>query len=287
MKILRQTIILILSLAITTSCDKANVLTEYSKTDTDEALFIDSLKKMDNLDWDGAIDILTNQLSTDYRARRDVKERLMQAYGGKCGISFFDLIANLKGVSSSKMFEFSLQIFGNRSVNVAACDNSFNVLMNLGTSGVSRTNDENLFAAVLGLTKMATNLHVKLDTENAGLGNGTVDAGWDSCNSGAAVGLTDAQVDKVISGVGLIFENLAVLGAQLTSGSAGTSLTNALNQCESYLGAGNCTIVQESAVTPQIRRLFRRMMSSSAMGFGACDLNDMMTPSCCPGIANP
>ncbi len=125
---------------------------------------------------------------------------------GSAGISFFDLIANLKNVSSGKMFGFSLQIFGNRSVDTAACDNAFNVLMGLGVNGLSRTNDENLFAAILGLTKMATNLHHKLDTESSGLGNGTVDVGWDSCPTSNAAGrLSDAGVDKVISGIGLIF----------------------------------------------------------------------------------
>ncbi len=88
MKHLRKIFIFILCMAITTSCDKANVLTEYSKTDTDEALFLESQIKMDDLDWDGAIDILANQLSTTYQARRDVKVRLMHAYGGKCGDFF-------------------------------------------------------------------------------------------------------------------------------------------------------------------------------------------------------
>lgn len=284
----RNIFIIILSLTLTTSCSNPNVLTEYSRTSSDEALYLEAKNKMDDFDWDGAITILTTDLSSAYQARSEVKETLMHAYGGKCGILFLNLINSLKNVSSSKMFEFSLQIFGGQNVDATACDNAFTTLMSLGTSSLSRTNDQNLFAAILGLTKMAVNLHRKFDTDVAGLGDGVVDVGWDSCpDSAAANRLSDAEVDKVISGVGLIFENIAVLGAELSSGSAGSSLASALNSCESALGVGNCSIVDESTVTPQIRRLFRRMISSSAMGFGTCDISDEITPGCCPGITNP
>ncbi|MEN0058293.1 MAG: hypothetical protein AAGB31_05625 [Bdellovibrio sp.] len=279
---------LILNLAVTSSCDSNNVLTEYAQTDTDEALYLDARNYIDDFEWDKAIDILTTQLSAEYRAQTEVQETLMYAYGGKCGISLFDLIGNLKNVTSTKMFEFSLQIFAGKVVNTASCDNAFNTLMGLGSSSVNRTADQNLFAAILGLTKMSTHLHAKFDTDNGGMGNGVVDVGWNSCTaSNSTLRLSDSEVNKIISGVGLIFENIAVLGAQLTSGTAGGSLTSALSTCESVLGTGNCSIVQESAVTPEIRRLFRRMISSSMMGFGTCDLTDMITPSCCPGLSVP
>lgn len=285
---LKKAALVILGVFIITSCEQPNVLTEFSNTTSDEALYLEAKQKMNDFDWNRAISILTTELSADYRIRTEVKETLMHAYGGKCGILALDLIASLNEATSSKMFEVSLQIFGGQSVDTSACDNSFDTLMSISSDSTQRTSDQNLFAAILGLSKMATNIHVKFDTESSGLGDGVVDAGWDSCpDSTDPARLSDAEVKKIISGVGLIFENLTVLGSELTSGTASASLTDALNSCESVLGVGNCTIVDEAAVTPEVRRFFRRMISSSAVGYGTCDISDSTTPSCCPSIANP
>ncbi|WII72876.1 hypothetical protein QJS83_03200 [Bdellovibrio sp. 22V] len=351
---IRNVFIIFMSLLLTTSCGQPNVLTEYSNTDSDEALYLDAKNKLDDSDWDGAINIITTELSSSYQARVDVKETLMYAYGGKCGIDFFELVNQLKNVSSSKMFEFALQIFNGKVVDVAACDNAVAVLRSIGTTAAARTNSQNLFAAILGLTRMATTLHAKLDTESSGLGNGIVDAGWDSCtNSSAAGRLSDAEVDKIVTGVGLIFENLAVLGGELTSGSAGGAFDAAKTLCETTIplpaigephdweatippGTGwddpmldlklpasptwadlglpadvadpiDCLNTDDTAVPAKMRRIFRRLISSSTQGFGTCDVANVTfnfdenanrdvlpydplitaASNCCPALATP
>lgn len=229
----RNLMIILLCLLLTTSCGQPNVLTEYSNTDSDEALYLDAKNKMDDFDWDGAIDIMTNQLSAGYQARNDVKTSLMHAYGGKCGISFFDLIHSLSNVSSTKMFEFVLQLYANKVVDVTACDHAITVLKSIGATAAERTNQQNAFAAILGLTRMATTIHAKFDTESSGLGNGIVDAGADSCVIGNGVGqLSDADMNRIIAGLGLVFENLSALGDQLTGGTAGSSFDAAKTLCE-------------------------------------------------------
>lgn len=241
----RNLLNILISLLLTTSCGKPNVLTEYSSTNSDEALYLDAKNKMDAFDWNGAISILTTQLSAGYQARNDVKTTLMHAYGGKCGISFFDLIKSLKSVTSTKMFEFALQLYANKIVDVAACDNAITVLKSIGATAVSRTTSQNSFAAILGLTRMAATLHSKLDTDFAGLGDGIVDAGSDPCAISAAAGrLSDAEVNKVVSGVGLIFENLSALTGQLGAGTAGTAFGSAKTLCETAVPTLNKTTPQ-------------------------------------------
>lgn len=320
--------ILIFSLALllTSSCDKPNNLTEFSSTESDEALYFEAKKAMNSSNWEGAIDIMTNQMSATYRARSEVKESLMHAYGGQCGISFFDFINNLKSVSSSKMFEFSLQMFGGRVVNQEACDSAVDTLISLGATAASRTTNQNVFAAILGLTRMSTTLHAKFDQEFSGLGNGVVDAGWDSCNTAdTAQTLSDEEMNRVVTGAALIFENLAVLGDQLTSGSAGGAFDAAKTLCEAsvigdpdqYGAPGgtawsditgipadfaeplNCLNVDTSLVTDKMRRIYRRLISSSTMGFGTCDLSDVdasitgppfavtFSSNCCPALVTP
>lgn len=236
MKSLRKIIILVLSLMLTTSCDKPNVLTEYSKTDGDEALFYESGKMIDSENWDGAIEILTTDLSASYRSQAKVKERLMYAYGGKCGINFFNLIKGLKNVSSSKIFEFALELYANQQTDNTACDNAIATLRDLGATADLRTNNQNVYAALLGLTRMAVALKTKLDTESSGLGNGIVDASWNSCTpSAAASHLADADVNRIATGIGLIFENLSYLTDELTAGSAGSAFDSAKTLCEASL----------------------------------------------------
>ncbi len=340
----RKLIVIVLCFVITASCEKANVLTEYSNTDSDEALYLDAKNKIDDSDWDSAIDILTNQLSTSYQARNDVRTTLMYAYGGKCGISFFDMINALKSATSTKIFELALRLFSGKNVNVAACDNAVNVLMSLGTTAAERTRDQNLFAAILGLSRMAATLHSKFDTEFSGLGDGSVDAGADSCAIASTAGrLSDAEMNKIVTGVGLIFENLAVIGEELTSGTAGSTFDDAKALCETtfplpaigvphdwdnslppattwtdvglstntptWVDLGlpadvadpiNCLNTQDSAVPDKMRRIFRRMISSSTMGVGSCDISNMnlvvdtsssplahVSANCCPGLAAP
>lgn len=229
----KNLLVILMSLVLTTSCGQPNVLTEYSNTDSDEALYLDAKNKMDDFDWDGAIDIMTNELSASYQTRNDVKTSLMHAYGGKCGISFFDLIHSLSNVSSTKMFEFALQLYAGKVVDVTACDNAIAVLKSIGATAAERTNQQNAFAAILGLTRMATTIHAKFDTESSGLGDGIVDAGADSCAIADVAGrLSDTDMNRIISGVGLVFENLSALGDELTGGSAGTSFEAAKNLCE-------------------------------------------------------
>lgn len=313
MRKLRIVITILMALTITTSCGQPNILTDYSNTTSDEALYLNAKNKLDDSDWDGAITIITTGLSSGYQARNEVKETLMHAYGGKCGISFLNLINSLKNVSSTKMFEFALQIYAGRTVDLTACDNAYTTLVSLGTAA-TRTNDQNLFAAILGLTQMAATLHAKLDTDVAGVGDGIVDAGWDSCEvSSAANRLSDDEVNKIVTGVGLIFENLAALGSALTAGTAGSAFTSAKTLCEtpltipaigtpaSYGGAGtwpdyglpaspswtnfglpadladplNCLNTDPTLVAAKMRRIFRRMISSASQGLGTCDLSNV------------
>ncbi len=338
----RNFIIIILSLALTTSCGKPNVLTEYSTTDSDQAFYLDAKNLIDDSSWDAAITILTTKLSASYRARTDVKTTLMYAYGGKCGISFLNLINNLKTAQSTEMFKIALGLFTNTNVNVAACDLAIDTLHSIGATAADRQSEHNLFAAILGITRMGTTLHSKFDKESGGLGDGTVDVGWNSCVvSNAALRLSDDDMNRIVSGVGLIFENLAALGDQLTSGSAGSSFDAAKTLCEAtipmptigipydwdnniantvkwsdlpltprlpdpptWVNLGlpsdfsdpiNCLNTHADQVPDKMRRIFRRMIASSSMGFGTCNLSSVnvqinpnanplaaITMGCCP-----
>lgn len=289
----KRLLLVLVSMMLTTSCGKPNILTEFSQTDSDAALFIEAQKKIDAFAWDEAIAILTVDLSSSFRSRTEVKEALMGAYAGKCGLSFVNLFKGLANMSASdSLFVMVLKPFAGVSVDPAACELSETILKDLGATYASRTNDQNLFATMLGFAKMGTYLHSKFDVDTGGIGDGGVDVGWDSCPASAStLRLEDAEVDGVILGLGMLFENLAALTAAISGANSGVdAISDAMADCEAALGGapGACTITDPASITPVLRRLFRRMISSSSFGYGTCDINDMIPPvGCCPAESFP
>jgi hypothetical protein len=289
MKFFKNIILLLGVLLSLTSCSDPNFFKQFSKQDSDEALYHEALKKIDALDWDAAINIMANQLSASYKQSVKVRESLMGAYAGKCGLSFVTLVSGLAS-STGGIFKLALGAFGGLQVDVASCDSAALILQSLGSS-TERTQNQNLYAAILGLTKLGVNLHNTLDTESSGIGDGAVDGGSDVCAepvSTTAGQLTDAEIKKVIVGTGLIFENIATLAAAIGTGNAGVDSMNAAKTaCEAIAGVGNCTITDEgsTAITPQAIRFFRRLVASSSMGVGSCDISVPL--SCCPALAVP
>lgn len=296
----KRTLILLLSLTLTTSCGQPNLLTDVSETDSDEALFFEAKKKIDALEWDTAIDIIENQMSDGYAAQVDVQEALAGAYAGKCGFTFVDIINGLKNSPSSSIFPFFMSIFAGNTLDTSACDQSISIITSFG-SVLERTNDQNLFLTILGIARIGTTLGAKLDPTQDGVADGVYKTDYNICHNysggaGSAAtdgwpqgdpmqnplniplpvasparAITDTEAKKIASGIGIIFENMSALAAVLSGGNSTlTALQDALTQCETVAGAGNCTATNIAAVTPELLYTIRVLMDSSAMGFGTC-----------------
>lgn len=291
MRILFWLIPLTISLFLTSCGGDSNALTATANLTTDEARYLTAVKKIDSGEYQTAIDIIVNQISAVYKEKIEVKESLMGAYAGKCGISITGLIQGL-GTFSGSVFSFSLSPFAGTIVDPSACDSAIAVLQSIG-SAATRNENQNVYGAILGLAKIGVNLHSTFDQESSGLGNGVVDATWNSCTAAAtstAGKLTDAEVKKIITGMGLIFENITALSSVIGATNAGvSSLDAAKTQCTATAGAV-CTVTSETSVilTPAVVRLYRRMIASSVFGFGTCDISSStVPPSCCPALAYP
>ncbi|MGE5086307.1 MAG: hypothetical protein ACM3MG_08425 [Bacillota bacterium] len=298
---------LILSLGLTTSCDKSNVLTEYSQTNSDEALYIDAKNKMDNLQWQAAIDIIEQSMSSGYRARRDVQNSLAGAYAGKCGVTFFDLISGLKNSPSPQIFPYFMGIFAGVTLDTPSCDTAIQIMQGIGTVA-QRTSDEDLYLALLGLTRIGTTLSAKFDQSPS---NGTIDSNSTVCNNNASGAetdgwaaqfkaspfnfpsapaamthyVTDTEVKKIIVGLGLIFENAAALTTALGGGSnsALDGINSAKTACASAIGAitnnavTTCEFISEASVPSSLVYAFRLMLRSDDFGFGGCSISTNLT----------
>lgn len=297
---LKFVFIILLSLALTTSCGQPNVLTEFSKTDSDEALYVEAKKQLDLYEWQGAIDIIEDEMSAGFRARMDVVETLASAYAGKCGLIFFDLVQGLSNNPSTALFPYFMDIFKNQTLDTPSCDEAIELIEGLGTV-TTRTQDQNLFMALLGIARLGTTLSSKLDQDDH---NGVADAPFNMCHDYSGGGpadvwpapynappftdppfsipqppptmdhyLSDTDVTQVITGLGLVFENLAALGAAIGGVSTIDALEEALEDCEDVNGgSGSCTITDPANVTAETRYAFRLLLDDGDMGFGSCSM---------------
>jgi len=292
------------------SCTQPNALGDLAQTNTDQALYIQAQQDLDNSDWDDAINILTTQLSTSYQAQPSVVQSLAGAYAGKCGVNFPDLANNMKQANSSTvLFSYIMQAFHGVAVAPAYCEQAITTMQTLGTVQ-TRTTDQNLYMAILGMARVGTTLGSAFSLTTA---DGGTDSSFSVCNNyvaGVATDgytpaeiaggapappaqphyfLTNLQVQTVAAGVGLIFENISALTSafSVTAGPLITSITSAQTECESFMGPGNCTVTSPAAVSAQLIYAYRVFLDTSSYGIGSCDptITNYNTPGfCCPAL---
>lgn len=304
MRCLKNFLVVFMSLVLTTSCGQPNVLTEFSQTDSDEALFVEAQKKIDNLEWQAAIDIIENEISDGYRVRSDVVEALAGAYVGKCGLTFLELVSGMTNSPSSNLFPYFMGIFKNMTLDPDSCETAIGLIESFGTVS-QRTQDQNLFLAILGIARLGVTLSYKLDqVDHDGLpdasysvcedytDNGDVDALDNNPSSPWVMAplniykvmprplpapthfLNDADMRKVVAGLGLVLENMTALGAAIGgNNSVITSLESFKTQCQAQAGV-SCEITKPADVNSDLMKYaFRLFLDTSDVGFGTCSLS--------------
>lgn len=275
----------ILCITFSTGCGPTNVLDEYSNTSSDAAKFFEAKQLLDRSEWADVIDIIENDLSASYAAKAEVKEVLASAYSGQCGFTFMDILSGLEDATSSNFFPLFLSIFSNNQIQVASCDQAISILQSLGTV-TTRTAKQNLFLSILGMARVGTTLASRLDADFDGI----ADAGSKVCESvHADPHLPTAQVKKIATGIGLIFENISALSGMLDSSSNSLGgMEDALAACTS-LGVGvDCVVTNEADVSNELDYVVRSMLDTGDYGFGTCVLGSSdPLEQCCPTITPP
>ncbi|WP_413560043.1 hypothetical protein [Bdellovibrio sp. HCB209] len=291
-----------MTLSITTSCGTENVLSEMSNKESDAAYFIDAKKKLDEMEWDSTISIVTTKMSATYQGRRDVKMILASAYAGKCGLIFVDLIHGMTNNTATELFQYFMGIWGGRTVNPDSCESAIAVLQGIGPAA-SRTTNENLFLALLGVARIGTNLSAKLD---AGTPDGAKDADATVCDEdqtgnisawpdptplppfpavppGLNHYLQSSDVKRVAAGLGLVFENITALTDALGGGTTIDAIGDMGDACDEALQAiagpsASCSgMVTPDDVSDEMVYAMRVMMDTSDFGFGVCSIDDTAT----------
>lgn len=261
----------------------ANVFEGMANKTTDEALFEDVQKLMDDESWDEAITKL-NSMSSEYKARSDVIEAWAGVYAGKCGLNFLEYFKTLgdANLAGTPLFKFLMNAWTGETVSPSYCTLAQTKLEEISTSASQRTPGQNLFMAILGMVKIGVYLRSYADRDGAGnLGDGTAEI--NVCTNDAS-NLANANLDEIVTGMGLITTNLAYLTAVLSNNSISGALTTVDTACQASPGA--CGRTNAADVTNADRDLFRDILNTSAsnptaaVGVGAC--SNALVTACCP-----
>lgn len=289
-------------LIVLTSCS-GNVLRDIASVENSETLFTEARKLMDASLFDEAYDklVLIESQDTDFAETNRFKKTKAGVQAGQCGMTFITFIDGLSSASGGNVFKILMQAFSQRAVDPQKCADAQTTIESLS----SADDDQLLFLAVLGMAKVGTGLRDKADRDGAdSLGDGTADGGFDVCSTTTADNrLDDTDMKHIITGLGLTLKNFALIGGSFSGSTTEGTLNSLQDFCDDPAGDGTgagkdadkieCQItdVDSAALTPQLVRVFRRLLKMSDQGLGtatpSCTLNPLDAAYCCPGLATP
>lgn len=288
MKILgiKRGLLIAVAAALCLSCGGSNYLMPMSIQNSDEALYQAALKLVDKQDYDGALDKIASMTSNG-QSRQDVILTKSGCYAGKCGLNFFSFASNLGGGGAP--FAMFMAGFVGLTVNVNHCQTAQSLIEgNFGTTGIARLgslgsrigNNVNTFMAVLGMSKIGTQLKGIADLDN----DGVADPAFNACT------MTQAQIAQVGTGFALVLDNLTAIISNLSGGNAAL-LANLSVACAAAPGGTNpCTITDYNdptwtggtAAQISVQTAIQSLTKASTVGIGACIGTPFYPFDCCP-----
>ncbi len=276
-----MTFLLAASLAMT-GC--SNIFEDASNKNSDEALLEDARKSINDQDYDTAL-AKFDAMSADFKTGTDIIEMWAGAYAGKCGLDFISYFGSLgtTTMGTNTIFKFLMSAWSQKVISPSHCTLAQQKLEEISANAAERTNSQNLFMAILGMVKIGVYLREYADKDGTGnLGDGTPDAAVNVCTNNSS-NLPDAALDEVITGMGLLTNNLAYLTAALAAGDITTALDTLNTACG--LSPGTCGKTDPSTITNGDRDSFRDLLSTSQtnatapVGIGSC--TDAGVTPCC------
>lgn len=244
----------------------SNIFAGGAKKTLDAAKFVDAEIKINNRDWDGAIETILS-MTTKYKARSDVKFLLSSAYAGKCGLDFLAVAQRLSQQGgTSNLFQMLLSIIKGGNQNGADADIRLSdycmlaedSINSISTDPAERNADQNTLAAFIGLSKATVALAITMDIDGDGVADAT-----NPCT------IPDGDADHIVTGV-----TSAYLSLQEVGGTIGEAFVAAmLVMCGELAGTAAgiydfCPVSDIATITADQRRGARGMVRETANGFG-------------------
>lgn len=258
----------LLTVGSTIGCS-ANILEAFADTTSDEALLFKAKMKINDGDYTTALTYFTS-MTPLFLTRRDVIGVRSSAYAGICGLDFLDLVDGITNMGTTRLFVLLMQEFTLGTTDKRdACVLAENYMQTISTSYTDRTSDENLFLALINLSKMGVIFNRLADAD----ADSSLDAGFDAC---AAGDFPDADVREVGTAI-----NLMRTSASGVTGTTFTSFASAVNTiCDNWPGGlatynfcvdGSGPIFSGASFTAnQLKGIRSLVNESSDVGLGSC-----------------
>ncbi len=271
---------------VSTSCS-SNILDEFAKKDTNEALLFEAKKDMNDSEWTAAIAKFAD-MSSDFLAQRDVKLQNAKAYAGRCGLDLLQLFEDLStNLSTGRLYALLMAGFvGGTATQADDCATAEGLIVSIAASAGSRTSEENTTLAFVSFAKMGATFAAFADDT---LSDGSTDADFNGCQDNLTPGMPDAYVREV--GIGLAIASTSLTAAIASGGlSGGGELSSATSACTALEALGAqynfCTETDTASLTAdQVKAIRWTMMDNQSVGLGgasACDLSNASCPIACP-----
>lgn len=262
-----------LSLILFIGC--ANIFEPAGDKNSDEALYEEAQKYVNDSDYDSAIEKF-EAISATFLAQEEVRKAYAGALAGKCGLNFLEYFNSLSG-ASSVIFKWFMNAFTDKVIDPDSCAEAQAQMELLSESKGSLDDGEKLFMAILGMVKIGTNMRHKADVDGASnLGDGSMDAGFNVCaNVNDTSHFTDDEMKQIITGFGLVLLNISTLGSN------GNNLGDVSDACDD-ITPNPCEITDVDSVTADSIDFFRNLIDSTTYGIGSCANTGALILTCCP-----
>jgi len=277
----------------------SNVFQSASKQEFDEAYYINAQVAIDAQNWDTAIAEF-EKMSASFQQRTEVREAWAGAYAGKCGFNFTTFLSNIDSVSGgSPILKVLMNMFITTTVDPYYCYLAQTKMEEITTVAGDRTTSQALFLVFIGLARIGAYLKAQADQDADTNMDGTLNA----CTPVGSFGTTtaarstsgkddefsDEEIKMLITGFGLVFENLTSSVENIIGSTNGSAISAIETACNTALGAGACNITDPTntnPLTPSVVTTFRALIHTGAgnpvaFGAGTC-VNPMFNPGCCP-----
>lgn len=273
--------------------DCANILEPLTPKDSNKALLYEAKKQIDAGNFTAALEAFSD-MDPDFAAQNEVRLTHASAFAGACGMQFIPFFSGLTNANfdpPNTFFKTLRGTFTDKTATPDYCRDAEKKLKEIGSTQALRlaamngSHEINMLMAILAMAKVGAILRTTSDTDGTNsLGDGTTDAGFDSCSS---TSISDDDVVDVATGFGLINENLpTLLGASSNTAVALQVIAAAISPLCNLPDSSKCLVLDGNDIADNTQRAeiintFRDLLAIKGFGLGSCDL-PTLPDDCCP-----
>lgn len=235
---------LVLTSLVSISC--SNIFKGMSDQESQEAYLEDAIKYNNAKQYDSAIDIIENKLTTDTKNSDDMRRFMASVYAGKCGLDFIQYFNNLSSASDSDSegLKFLMTAWNGKTVSATHCKTAETIMKQIAPTFTTRTASDSFFMVILAMAKIGTYLKTIVDADDNGEVDTTPTDFTQADGFCLSANISNESVAELASGLGIILSNIANVGNALSDSTF--DLSSISSTCNSLPSPNPCLIEDQN-----------------------------------------